>query len=369
MALLKHATTYNRVFLMVESTTHLLGKTGVTVNVFLSKNGGALAAAAGSVTGLPGGLYSIALTSADTDTQGDLAFHCTGTNADPTNFIDQVIAINLADGTRLGMVVLPNAASSASGGLPTAGTGTNQISLTSGNVTLAGGTHAGAIIPVVVEVKALTANNDKTGYSLASGTQLGVIIPTVVTTKNLTTNNDKTGYALSSSQTFDVTGNITGNLSGSVGSVTGAVGSVTGNVDGNVTGSVGSVLASVTAGTNADKGVRLGIGYTVGTNNAKTGYSLAAGQLFVKKNTALGNFMFLMLDSSDHVTPKTGLTVTGEVSIDGAAFGALTNSASEIGNGIYKIDLAAADVNGTNIMLKFTATGADQRNILIVTQT
>lgn len=62
------------------------------------------------------------------------------------------------------------------------------------------------------------------------------------------TNNDKTGYALSATQTFNVTGSITGNLSGSVGSVTGAVGSVTGavgsvtgNVGGNVTGSVGSM--------------------------------------------------------------------------------------------------------------------------------
>lgn len=59
---------------------------------------------------------------------------------------------------------------------------------------------------------------------------------------------DKTGYSLSSSQTFNVTGNRTGNVTGSVGSVTGAVGSVTGNVGGNVTGSVGSVTASVTVG-------------------------------------------------------------------------------------------------------------------------
>lgn len=57
--------------------------------------------------------------------------------------------------------------------------------------------------------------------------------------------------SLASSQTFSMTGNITGNLSGSVGSVTGAVGSVTGavgsvtgNVGGNVTGSVGSLGAT-----------------------------------------------------------------------------------------------------------------------------
>ena len=76
--------------------------------------------------------------------------------------------------------------------LLSAGTGTGQVSLSSGAVTVG-------------------TNNDKTGYTAS-------------------TVSDKTGYSLASSQTFNVTGNITGNLSGSVGSVTGAVGSVTGGV-------------------------------------------------------------------------------------------------------------------------------------------
>lgn len=81
----------------------------------------------------------------------------------------------------------------------------------------------------------------------------------------------------------------------------------------------------------------------------------------VQKNTALNNFEFLMVDSTDHASPKTGLTVTAQRSIDGAAFASCANSASEVGNGVYKINLAAGDLNGTVITFKFTASGADAR--------
>jgi hypothetical protein len=67
--------------------------------------------------------------------------------------------------------------------------------------------------------------------------------------------------------------------------------------------------------------------------------------------------------------PAPSLTVTATRSIDGAAFGACANSASEIGNGWYKINLAAADLNGAVIILRFTATGADDSaGPVIVTQ-
>lgn len=89
----------------------------------------------------------------------------------------------------------------------------------------------------------------------------------------------------------------------------------------------------------------------------------------VTKNTALSNFEFLMLDSTDHVTGKTGLTITSERSIDGGAFASTTNSAAEVANGIYKINLSAADLNGDVITLKFTSAGADGRFVTIVTQT
>lgn len=134
-----------------------------------------------------------------------------------------------------------------------------------------------------------------------------------------------------------VTGAV-GSVTGAVGSVTGAVGSVTGNVGGNVVGSVASVTAAVTVSSN------------------------------IKKNQALAGFTFVMVDSSDHVSGKTGLTVTAQRSIDGAAFASCANSVTEISAGAYKIDLAAADLNGNSILLKFSASGADTRFVEIVTQ-
>jgi hypothetical protein len=115
-------------------------------------------------------------------------------------------------------------------------------------------------------------------------------------------------------------------------------GAITGNITGNLSGSVGSV-----------------------TNPVHTTYQ-------IKKNTALAAFEFPMFDSTNH-NPATGLTVSGFVSLDGGAFGSLTNAVSGVASGVYKVDLAAADVNGNVITLRFTATGADDQLITFVTQT
>lgn len=124
----------------------------------------------------------------------------------------------------------------------------------------------------------------------------------------------------------------------SVASVVGAVGSVTGAV-GSVTGAVGSVTSPV---------------------------SITAGQLFIKKNTQIV-VTFPMTDSTTHA-PATGLTVTAQRSIDGAAVGACANSVTELTVGLYKLTLAAADVNGAMITLILTAAAADTRFLGIVTQ-
>lgn len=87
----------------------------------------------------------------------------------------------------------------------------------------------------------------------------------------------------------------------------------------------------------------------------------------IKINTALNNFEFLMVDSTDHVTPKTGLTVTATRSIDGGAFAACANAVTEVSNGIYKINLAASDLNGTIITLRFTAAASDDRLLTLKT--
>lgn len=126
-------------------------------------------------------------------------------------------------------------------------------------------------------------------------------------------------------------------------------------------GILGSEIASILnlAGT---------AGVVVATNNDKTGYALQE-DFRIKKNTALPAFMFTMIDSSDHASPITGRTITAERSIDGAAFAACANSAAEISDGWYQINLAAADLNGDVIALRFAASGADDRGFTIVTQT
>lgn len=97
MALLKQATAYGRTFLMVQSSDHLTGLAGASVSVSLSKAGAAFAAAGGSVSEIGNGFYKVSLTTGDTGTLGDLAFHCTAAGADPTDFIDQVAANILGD--------------------------------------------------------------------------------------------------------------------------------------------------------------------------------------------------------------------------------------------------------------------------------
>lgn len=87
----------------------------------------------------------------------------------------------------------------------------------------------------------------------------------------------------------------------------------------------------------------------------------------VPKNTALSNFGFAMFSSIDHVTPTAGLTVSGYVSADGADFAALTNSVTAIGNGVYKVDLEQTEMNADVVILRFTASGADDTIIVIKT--
>ena len=182
------------------------------------------------------------------------------------------------------------------------------------------------------------------------------------------------GANAATSITTALTANITGNLSGSVGSVTGSVGSVTGH-----TAQTGDTyaLANGANGFVATKADTAAILLDTGTDGVVVPQAQAdkvwlttartLTNIGIKKNTALANFEFMMVDSTDHVTPKTTLTVTATRSIDGAAFGACANAVTELSNGIYKISLATTDLNGDVITLRFTATGADDRLLTIIT--
>ena len=69
----------------------------------------------------------------------------------------QLVAYDPFDTVRLGLTAMPNVASGSAGAIVTSGTGTAQLSVSSGLVTLAGVTHTNAVIPTVSTVNGLAA--------------------------------------------------------------------------------------------------------------------------------------------------------------------------------------------------------------------
>ena len=106
-------------------------------------------------------------------------------------------------------------------------------------------------------------------------------------------------------------------------------------------------------------------GNTIGLVNRIIAIQLVAQPVFAK-DVAIANFPFVMYDSSG--APTTGLTVTGHVSINGGAFSALGASVSEIANGWYSVNIAAGEMNGATIALRFSASGAVDTDVTIITQ-
>lgn len=282
MATLKQSTAYTRTFMMIATSDHISGLTGATVSIKLSKAGGTGVSAGGTITEVDStnnpGLYKIALTTTDTNTVGDLAFHCTATSADPTDFIDQVSATIVGD-------TLP----------------ANVLQWNSTNVA----SPATAGIP---EVNVKNVNN--------------------ISTSSVTAINANQG----TTQPLNFTGIATSAL-----------------VKSDMVDVAGSAVSTSTA--------------QIGTNVV----SVAAAASNIKKNTIVSNFTFVMTDATTNA-PKTGLTVTATRSLDGGAFASCANAVSEIANGWYVITLAAADTNANNIALRFTGTGANDRDISLITQ-
>lgn len=69
---------------------------------------------------------------------------------------------------------------------------------------------------------------------------------------------------------------------------------------------------------------------------------------------------FFMVDSSDHITGKTGLTPTVTISKNGASFAGVNGAVSEVGLGLYKIAGNATDSNTVGeLWIHATGTGAD----------
>jgi hypothetical protein len=85
-----------------------------------------------------------------------------------------------------------------------------------------------------------------------------------------------------------------------------------------------------------------------------------------KKDTAK-NVMVFMTDSTDHVTGKTGLTLTVTISKDGGAFSAISPTITERGDGWYNLALTTTHLNTVgDTALHITAVGADPTDILLL---
>jgi hypothetical protein len=122
-----------------------------------------------------------------------------GTGIAPLVLEYNLVSYDPLDTVRLGLTALPNTAVTTNGSLITSGTGTAQLSVSSGLVTLAGVTHTGAVIPTVSTVSnRVSANTDQwngvavTGMPMPTYTQpagfLSATFPggTIANTTNIT---------------------------------------------------------------------------------------------------------------------------------------------------------------------------------------
>jgi hypothetical protein len=78
------------------------------------------------------------------------------------------------------------------------------------------------------------------------------------------------------------------------------------------------------------------------------------------KVSAAANVMVFMADSADHVTGKTGLTLTITANKDGAAFGSITPTVTERGSGWYNLALTSSHTDTLgDLAIHATGSGAD----------
>lgn len=108
------------------------------------------------------------------------------------------------------------------------------------------------------------------------------------------------------------------------------------------------------------------------TNSTKLAHLTQDVTVGVKKGVEY-TIVFKMVDATDFATPEPSITVTEERSLDGGAFAACTNAATEIGGagngaGWYKITLSATEMNANEIIFKGTGAGCAQCDRLIITE-
>jgi hypothetical protein len=283
-------------------------------------------------------------------------------NMVPVNIEIELVAYDPTNGTNLGLTALPGTAAASTGGLPTIGVGAGNIDLDStGRVDVSKwlGTAVTAATGGVPDVNVKNYNN------VAAATDANNL-PKVDT-------EDWKGTAVSLPATAGIPDVNVKNYN-NVAAATDVNSLPKVDVEdfhGTAVTMSGS-LPEVAVGTNLDK-----TGYTL-TQTFPTNFAslaitsagavtLNSGQITVKKDQALAGFTFPMFSSTTG-SLITGLTVTAQRSIDGGSVTTCANAVAEVGSGIYKLDLAATDLNGNSITVILTATGAFDSAFTFVTQ-
>lgn len=93
----------------------------------------------------------------------------------------------------------------------------------------------------------------------------------------------------------------------------------------------------------------------------------AFAQQEILKSSAAYPFAFLMVDSADHISPKTGLTPTVTIlKANTGSFASPSGAVTELANGWYKVAGNATDTNTDGpIILHATASGADPTDMIV----
>lgn len=221
------------VFRAIASTDHFTPATGKTIAITISKNGATSfsnpAAGATNATEMASGFYKFDLGTGDCDTNGPLAWRAAGTGVDDIGDVYEVVAA-----TNGGFSALPAVASGSAGAVITSGTGTAQLSTSSGQVLLQTGTGTGqlnftsGVVSANVTQFGGSAGTFASGLPAVNASYIGGV-PVTATT----------------SITFPAASTIA-TTTGAVGSVTGAVGSVTGLTASNLDAAISSRMASYT---------------------------------------------------------------------------------------------------------------------------
>jgi hypothetical protein len=129
---------YPLLFLMIDSSDHITGKTGLTPTVTISKNGAGFGSPSGTVTEIASGWYKVAGHATDSATLGLIALHATSAGADPYDGIaGEVVAFDPQDAVALGLsridAAVTTRAPEAAGNVAAIKTQTDKLAFTVAN--------------------------------------------------------------------------------------------------------------------------------------------------------------------------------------------------------------------------------------------